>query len=140
VKWVTRRDVGIDRMACAWLIQRFVDPRAEFVFAAPDKIAAADAEPFDVPGVRLSHHGGHSTFHTLVHEFELTDAALDRIARIVDEADMPQEVTLEPAAPGLDLICRGLRRSAKDDGAAISTGRIIFDALYAELGHAAGRK
>jgi hypothetical protein len=128
-------------MACAWLIQRFVDPQAEFVFEPPDKVAAvADAEPFDVPGVRLSHHAGHSTFHTLLRELDLSDAVLERIARIVDEADTPQEVMLEAAAPGLDLVCRGLRRVAKDDGAAVSTGRIVFDALYAELGHAAGRK
>jgi hypothetical protein len=134
VKWVTRENVGVDRIACAWLINRYVDSRAEFVFASPDRVSlVTDAEPFDVPGVRFSHHQSFSTFHTMVREYDLTDPVLERIARIIDEADTPQEVMLEPAAPGLDLICRGIRLSSPDDNAAFIAGRPIFDALYAVL-------
>ncbi len=137
MKWVTREDVGVDRIGCAWLINRFVDPRAEFVIVPPGEVAhVANAEPFDVPGVRLSHHKGYSTFHTIVREYELTDPVLERIARIVDEADTPQDVMLESAAPGLDLICRGIRRNSPDDQSALVAGRLIYEALYSALADA----
>jgi hypothetical protein len=136
VKWVTRRNVGVDRIGCAWLVYRFIDPDAEFVFAPQEMVAnVPNAEPFDVPGVRLSHHGGHSTFHTILREYDLADPVLERIARIVDEADTPQEVMIESAAPGLGLICGGLRLISNDDRDAIVAGRVIYDALYAELRH-----
>jgi hypothetical protein len=134
MKWVTWEEVGVDRMACAWLIRRFIDPGAEFLFVPAGQSPLPEgAEPFDIPGVRLSHHRGHCTFHTMLRAFELTDPALQRIARIVDEADVVQEVTLELAAPGLDLICRGLRRISADDDAALERGALIYDALYAQL-------
>ena len=101
MKWVTWQDVGVDRMGCAWLIKRFVDPDAAFVFVPPGTSPLPeDAEPFDIPGTRLSHRRGHSSFHTVVSAYELGDPILQRIARIVDEADVTQEVTVEPAAPG----------------------------------------
>lgn len=134
MKWVTWEQVGIDRMACAWLIRRFVDPAAEFQFVPVGRQdLPAGAEPFDIPGARLSHHGGHCTFHALLREHELSDSVLLRIARIVDEADTIQELTLEPAAPGLDLICRGIRRISPDDQVALERGALIYDALYAQL-------
>ena len=105
MRWVTWELVGVDRMACAWLICRFIDQEAEFIFVPAGKKPLPDgAEPFDIPGARLSHHRGHSTFHTMLHKHELKDPVLRRIARIVDEADVVQEVAVEPAAPGLDLI------------------------------------
>jgi len=134
MKWVTWEDVAVDRMACAWLIRRFIDPEAEFLFVpAGQARLPADAEPFDIPGVRLSHQRGHCTFHTMLRAFELTDPTLQRIARLVDEADVVQEVALEPAAPGLDLICRGLRQISPDDQVALERGALIYDALYAQL-------
>jgi hypothetical protein len=134
MKWVTWHDIGVDRMGCAWLIRRFVDPAAEFLFVPPGTHPLPDdAEPFDVPGTRLSHRGGHSSFHTVVREYGLDDSILYRIAQMVDEADVTQEVMVEPAAPGLDLICRGLRRTSRDDHAALERGALIYDALYAEL-------
>ncbi len=134
MKWVTRPDVAVDRMACAWLIRRFVDPEAEFLFLPPGQLQLPPAaEPFDIPGVRFAHHGGHSSFHAMVWELRPTDPTLERLARLVDEADMPLEVTLEPAAPGLELICRAIRRIARDDHDAFERSRLIFDALYAEL-------
>jgi len=134
MRWVTWEQVGVDRMACAWLIRRFVDHEAEFVFIpAGQKPLPEGAEPFDIPGVRLSHHRGHSSFHTMLHRYELKDPVLRRIARIVDEADVVQEVAVEPAAPGLDLICRGIRATSPDDLTALQRGAIIYEALYAQL-------
>ena len=134
MKWVTWENVGIDRIACAWLIRRFLDPEAEFCFVPPGAEGLPDqAEPFDIPGARLSHRHGHSSFHTLLDEYGLDDAALRRIAQIVDEADTAQEVMVEPAAPGLDLICRGLRLISAGDEQAFERGRLIYDALYAQL-------
>jgi hypothetical protein len=81
----------------------------------------------------LSHHGGHCSFHAFLAAYGLDDPVLARIARIVDEADTVQEAQLEPAAPGLDLICRGLRRTSADDHEAVERGAAVYDALYAEL-------
>ena len=134
MKWVTWENIGVDRMACGWLIRKFIDPEAEFLFVPMgQKPLPEGAEPFDIPGVRLSHHQGHCTFNTLLTEYQLADPTLRRIARIVDEADVVQEVTLEPSAPGLDLICRGLRLTSDSDQAALERGALIYDALFAQL-------
>ncbi len=134
MKWVTWEYVGVDRMASAWLIRKFIDPQAEFEFVpAGQKPLPAGAEPFDIPGVRYSHHRGRCTFSTLVKEFKLKDPVLARMAQIVDEADVVQEVAVEPAAPGLDLICRGLRRASSSDQQALERAALVFEALYAEL-------
>lgn len=134
MKWVTWENVAVDRMACAWLIKRFIDPQAEFIFIpAGHKPLPDDAEPFDIPGVKYSHHRGHCTFHTLLREYNLKVPVLERIAQIVDEADVVQEAAVEAAAPGLDLICRGLRRISPDDPIALERGALIYEALYAEL-------
>jgi hypothetical protein len=134
MKWVTWKDVGVDRIGSAWLIRRFVDPTAEFLFIPVGQSSLpSDAEPFDIPGARLSHHRGHSTFHTIFDAYDLHDPILRRIARIVDEADTVQEVTVEPAAPGLDLICRGIRRISPDDQTALERGALVYEALYAQL-------
>jgi hypothetical protein len=134
MRWVTREQVAVDRMACAWLINRFLDPDAEFIFVPEGECSLPEgAEPFDMPGVRLSHRHGRATFHTMLHEYDLTDPVLGRISRLVDEADVVQEVALEPAAPGLDLICRGLRRISPDDHVALERGQLIFEALYAQV-------
>ena len=134
MKWVTWMGVGIDRMACAWLIRRSIDPDAEFVFI-PEGSAALppDATPFDIPGARFSHHQGRCSLRALLAAYELSDPVLARIARIVDEADTVQEVELEPATAGVDLVCRGLRRISPDDHAAVELGLTLYDALYAQL-------
>ena len=134
MKWVTRANVGIDRMGCAWLIRRFIDSQAEFVFVvAPYVALPEDAEPFDIPGVRLSHHDGHASFTTFQSEYKLDDPVLARIARMVDEVDTTQEAMVEPAAQGLDLLCLGIRRISRDDDEAIERGHLLYDALYAQL-------
>jgi hypothetical protein len=136
MKWITWEQVGVDRMGCAWLTgqgQR-IDPQAEFLFVPPGQPALPPtAEPFDLPGVRLSHRGGHSSFHTFLREYDLRDPVLERIARIIDEADVVQALAVEPVAPGLDFICRGLRLSSPDDLTALERGAMVYDALYAQL-------
>ncbi len=134
MKWVTWAQVGVDRMACAWLIKKYIDSEADFLFVpAGHKPLPEGAEPFDIPGARFSHHRGHCTFYTMLQEFNLSDPVLQRIARVVDEADTVQDVTLESAAPGLDLICRGIRLTSSDDQEALERGVIVFNALYAQL-------
>ena len=134
MKWVTRERVGVDRMACAWLITRYIDVEAEFLFVpAEQKLLPEGAEPFDMPGVRLSHHQGHCSFYTMLREFDLRDPVLQRIARVVDEADTVQDVMLEPAATGLDILCQGIRLISPDDQVALERGRLLYEALYAQF-------
>jgi len=134
MKWVTWEHIGVDRMACIWLIRRWIDPKAEFLFVpAGTKPLPKGAEPFDIPGARYSHHRGHCTFHALLKENKLNDPILARIANIIDEADLVQEINVEPVAPGLDLVCRGLRRISADDQEALERGALLYEALYAEL-------
>ena len=134
MKWVTWENIGVDRMACTWLIRRWVDPQAEFSFIVNGaKASPNDGEPFDIPGTRYSHHGGHCTFYAILKEQKISEPVLTRIAQIVDEADEIQEVAIEPAALGLDLICRGIRQISNDDYEAMERGSLIYDALYAQL-------
>jgi hypothetical protein len=134
MKWLTWENIGVDRMACAWLIQRFIDPQANFQFIpAGQKPLPDGVESFDIPGVKLSHRRGHCSFYTFLKEYDLKDPILHRIAQIVDEADVVQEAAIEPSAPGLDLICRGIRRTSADDETALEHGILIYEALYSEL-------
>ena len=134
MKWVTWENIGVDRMGCIWLIRRWIDPKAEFIFVpAGTKPLPKNAEPFDIPGTRYSHHGGHCTFHALLNENNPNDPILVHIANIIDEADIVQEVNVESAAAGLDLICRGLRRISHTDEEALEHGKLVYEALYAEL-------
>jgi len=134
MKWVTWENVGVDRIGCAWLIRRFIDADAEFLFVPAGQMPLPEGyEPFDIPGVRLSHHRGDCTFHTMLREFGINEPVLRRIAQIIDEADTLQDVSVEPVAVGLDVICNGIRRISADDHSAIERGGLIYDALYAEL-------
>lgn len=134
MKWVTWENVGVDRIGCAWLIRRFVDGDAVFEFTPEGSTAVPPgAEPFDIPGVRLSHHGGHCSFYAMLRHFGLTDPVLHRIARVIDEADTVQEAALEPAAPGLDVICTGVRLTSPSDEVALQRGALVYEALYAAL-------
>ncbi len=134
MKWVTWENIGVDRMGCGWLILRFIDPNAEFSFIPAGQTPPPEGyEPFDIPGVRLTHHHGHCTFHTMLREYKLDDPVLRRIASIIDEADVIQEVMVEPAAAGLDMLCQGIRRISPDDHSALERGRLLYDALYAQL-------
>ena len=134
MKWLTWENIGVDRMGCAWLIRRFIDADAEFMFVAAGQAHFPEGyEPFDIPGVRLTHRQGHCTFHTMLREYKLDDPVLHRIASIIDEADVIQDVMVEPVAAGLDFLCQGIRRISTDDQTALQHARILYDALYAQI-------
>lgn len=129
MKWATRRGVHIDRAACAWLIRRHLDADAEFVFVGDPAEVPADATPFDMRGVELSHHGGDCSFETILHRYELADPVLWKIAEVVHEADIDDERFDAPEAAGLDVILRGLSMTCEDTRILELTGP-IFDGLY----------
>jgi hypothetical protein len=129
MKWATRRHCHIDRAACAWLVRRFIDPEAEFVFVDDPEELPADATPFDMRGVELSHHAGDCTFETFLRRYELDDPALWDLARIVHEADLADERYDAPEAAGVDVALRGLSMVVDDDRLLELTGP-LFDGLY----------
>ena len=133
MRWVTRRGVHIDRAASAWLIRKFVDPEAEFVFVAgPDEIPAG-ATPFDMRGVELGHQrhgdGQDCTFETILRRYELTDPVLWKLAEVVHEADLEDDRFDAPDAAGLDAVLRGLSMTL-DDPAVLAVTGPMFDGLY----------
>jgi hypothetical protein len=121
--------VHIDRAACAWLIRRFVDPEATYVFVEDRSEVPADATPFDMRGAELSHHGDDCTFETMLKRYELTDPVLWDVARIVHEADLRDERYDAPEAAGLDVLLRGLSMVRRDEEV-LSISRPLFDGLY----------
>lgn len=129
MKWATRANCHVDRAACAWLIRRFIDPEAQFVFVDdPDEIPE-DATAFDVQGAELSHHDGDCSFETFLKRYELDDPVLWDIARIVHEADLDDERFDAPEAAGVDSILRGLSLVEGDEELLAIAGR-LFDGLY----------
>jgi hypothetical protein len=131
-RWVTRPRPHVDRIASAWLIKRFVDPDAEFLFAAPEAFPP-DAVPFDAPGVDLGHHGADCTFETLLRRSGLRDPRLQAIAEIVHEADLRDDRFHRPEARGIDLAMRALLAGLADDHAVLAHGLTWFDGLYRHL-------
>ena len=129
MKWATRPACHVDRAACAWLLRRFVDPEAEFVFVADPADVPADATAFDMRGVELSHHGGECSFETFLRRYELDDPVLWDLARLGHEADLADDRFDEPGASGLDAICRGLTL-VLDDDRNLEVSGAIFDGLY----------
>ena len=129
MKWATRRHCHIDRAACAWLIRRFLDIEAEFVFVDDPDEVPADATPFDMRGVELSHHGGDCSFETFLRRYELDDPVLWDIARIVHEADLDDERYDAREAAGFDVALRGLSMVVDDERLLELTGP-LFDGLY----------
>ena len=131
--WVTRARPKIDRIACPWLIRRFVDRAAVFLFVAPGEVAAVaerfDATPFDIEGVFWSHRGEACSFDTMVEEFGLGDAALLRLARVVRAADTARP-GLAPEAAGLLAASLGLSRMYSDDLEQLEAGMTLYDAFY----------
>ena len=129
MKWATRQSVHIDRASCAWLICRFIDPDAEFLFVADPDDVPSDATPFDIPGVDLSHHGADCTFETLLRRNDLTDPVLWRLAALVHEADIDDGQYDAPEAPGFDLALRALSMVETDDHV-LELTRPLFDGVY----------
>jgi hypothetical protein len=129
MKWATRRHCHIDRAACAWLIRRFLDAEAEFVFVDDPDEVPVDATPFDMRGVELSHHGGDCSFETFLRRYELDDPVLWDVARIVHEADLDDERYDAPEAVGFDVALRGLSMVV-DDERLLALTAPLFDGLY----------
>ena len=138
--WVTRPRPGIDRMASAWLIRRFVDPRAEFRFAEkPD--AGSDMVPFDMYGVEFSHQGNTCTFETLVRQFGIGSPAVEWLGQIVHDLDLKDERYAVPEAAAVGRLVDGLRQVYPDDRTLLEQGMAMFEALYrSAAGNAAQRK
>jgi len=131
MKWATRPGVHVDRAACAWLIRRFVDPAAEFVFITDLAAVPAGATPFDIRGAALGHHQGRCSFETALPLFSLdADPALEEIGRIVHEADLADERYDAPAAAGLDVLIRGLTLTSGSDHDTLAITDRLFDGLY----------
>jgi hypothetical protein len=128
-RWVTRPRPHIDRIASAWLIKRFIDPEAEFVFAEPAKFPK-DAIPFDAPNVELSHQGEDCTFETLVKRARLRDRRLTRLAEIVHEADLRDGKYPHEEARGIDVAIRALLAASPDDHQVLAQGMALFEGLY----------
>ena len=136
MKWITRERVKVDRVACPWLIRRFVDPQAEFLFVPADQVMSIaereGATPYDVKGVELGHHGKKCSFEAIVDKYGLgTDPALALLAKIVNGADTDNTLWNQPESAGLKAIAEGFRRLGfKDDPEMIAAETIVYDALY----------
>jgi len=134
MKWVTRARPKIDRVACPWLIQRFVDPRVEFIYVPPEQVMAVakqeGATPFDVPEVELGHHGAECSFDAIIRKYGLSDPALQRLALIVRGADTDAK-DLTPQSRGLDAIAEGFRLIYGNDHELLERELPVYDALYA---------
>jgi hypothetical protein len=129
-RWVTRPRPHIDRIASAWLIKRFIDPNAEFVFAPPAEFPK-EAIPFDAPGVELSHQGEDCTFETLLKRARLRDRRLVRLAEVVHEADLRDGKYAHEEARGIDVAVRALLAASPDDHQVLAQGMALFEGLYA---------
>jgi hypothetical protein len=134
MKWVTRSHVHVDRVACPWLITRFIDSEAEFLFVARSKVLETAEEqgavPFDTPGAFLHHRDGMCTFDVLIAEYELSDPALLRMARVINAADT-RHPEADPLAAGLEAIASGYGLRYPDDVENIERQSAVYDALYA---------
>lgn len=134
MKWVTRSHVHVDRVACPWLISRFVDSGAEFIFVPRNQVERVAAEtgaiPYDVDGVELGHHEGRCSFESIIKKYGLTDAALSRLARIVHAADIAAELHTDTIAAGLEAIAVGYSLRFPDDRENLQRQFDVYDALY----------
>ena len=135
MKWITRSHVHVDRVACPWLILRFVDNEAEFLFVPANQVkkvaAETDAIPFDAPDVELGHHEGRCSFEAIIQKYELKDPALMRLAKIVHSADVAADIDKDPIARGLEAIAVGYGIRYPDDEQNLLQQFEVYDALYA---------
>jgi hypothetical protein len=135
VKWVTREHPRTDRIACPWLIRKFIDPDAEIVYVRPDDVLDyADREgaiSFDAPGARYTHRGGNCSFETLVEEYDIGDPAVAVLARVVHGADVSDDRDATPQSRGLEAIAEGFALLELDDQRQLELELPVYDALYA---------
>lgn len=135
MKWITREHVKVDRVACPWLIKKFVDPDAEFLFVPADKVAEiAEREgaiPFDIPEVELGHHDGKSSFEAIIAKYQINVPGIQLLARIVHGADVKEDLYGRPEAPGLKAIAEGFGYlGLKDDHEILQKEFVVYDALF----------
>jgi hypothetical protein len=135
MKWVTRSHVHVDRVACPWLISRFIDNQAEFLFVPRNQVEVVarqiGAIPFDIPGVELGHHAGKCSFEAFIEKYELVDPGLQRLAKIIHAADIADEIDTDPIARGLEAIAVGYSLRFPEDEENLSLQFEMYDALYA---------
>ncbi len=135
MKWITRSHVHVDRVACPWLITRFVDSDAEFLFVPRSEVERVAREtgavPFDVPGVELGHVDGRCSFESIVRKYDLKDGALARLAKIVHAADVAEDIGSDPIARGLEAIATGFGVRYPNDQENLAVQFEVYDALYA---------
>lgn len=141
MKWITRENIKVDRVACPWLIRRFIDPQAEFLFVPEGEVlkiaAREEAVPFDMPRnpeLKFTHHNGLSTFEVLIREFDLKEPGLAHLAKIVHGADIRGEEHAAAEAPGLKAIAEGFAAMGLSDEKRLAYGFPLYDALYAWCG------
>jgi len=137
VKWITRKNIKVDRVACPWLIRRFVDPEAEFLFANEDELLrsaqAENAIPFDaprVPEVKLNHRGNQCSFEAIIADYDLTAPGLARLALIARAADIKEQESVAAEGMGLRAIAEGFAAMELSDEERLARGFPIYDALY----------
>jgi hypothetical protein len=139
MKWVTRKQIRVNRVATAWLIRRFIDPQAEFIFVEPEQVAEMQtqqgAKGFDAPGATYPHKDarGRCSFEALVDEYCSGDPVLKQIARVVRGADFPEEIDLTKESAGVRAISHGFPLVVRDDAETVEKAAILYDALYASL-------
>ena len=133
LKWVTRNFVHVDRTACPWLIKRFIDPKAEFLFVPTEKIEETakkeKAIPFDAPGVELGHNGDKCSFDAIIDKYSVGDPAVLELAKIVRAADT-NKMEMAAEAAGMEAIMTGLGIASKDDYETVAKASPVYDALY----------
>jgi hypothetical protein len=137
MKWITRSNIKVDRVACPWLIRRFVDPQAEFLFVAEERLLAAAREhgaiPFDAnrfPEIRLNHRGERCTFEALLEDYKLAEPALGRLGLIVRAADVRGQEHVAPEGSGLRAVAHGFALMCISDEERLARGFPVYDALY----------
>ncbi|MCK6620669.1 MAG: chromate resistance protein [Calditrichaceae bacterium] len=135
MKWITRSHVHVDRVACPWLITRFIDSQAEFLFVPKSQVEKVAKEtgaiPYDAPDVELGHHDGKCSFETIMEKYGLTEPALLRLAKIVHAADIEADLHTDEIAPGLEAIAVGYNLRFPDDMENLRRQFEVYDALYA---------
>jgi len=133
--WITRSHVHVDRVACPWLISRFIDSHAEFLFVPASQIEKVVIEtgaiPFDAPGVELGHKDGHCSFESIIQKYGLKEPGLTRLAQIVHAADVDEDIDKDPIARGLEAIASGYSLRFPDDNENITGQFEVYDSLYA---------
>ena len=141
MRWITRQNIKVDRVACPWLIKHFVDPQAEFLFVPESELLAAaqreGATPFDAtrfPEVKLNHRGDRCTFEAILEDFALKDPALQRLGHIVRAADVKGQDHIAPEGVGLRAIAQGLASMGLSDAERLQIGFPVYDALFAYVG------